>query len=210
MFADRRDAGKMLSQQLDKFKNENVIVLAVPRGGLVIAYDTIKKYGFEWDLIISRKIGTPRNKETAIGAVSADGSYFTDERYVEMLGLTQDYIDKEVALEIKEIRRRLKEYRGHETFPDIKNKTVIIIDDGIATGFTILATVKSVQNHGALKTVLAVPVGPRETIEEFRSIVDEVICPYIPDEFYAVGAYYKNFEQVSEEQVFEIMKELKH
>lgn len=208
MFTDRFDAGKQLAKELEKFKNDNTIVLAVPRGGMVVAYEAIRQFGFEWDLIIPRKIGAPQNKEVAIGAVSADGSYFVDDYYVDMLGVSQKYIEKEIAAEVKEIKRRMKEYRGRDEFPDVKGKTAIIVDDGIATGFTILAAVQSVQMQGAAKTILAVPVAPRETVENFSELVDEVICLLIPDEFYAVGMHYENFEQVSDEEVFDIMKEL--
>ena len=209
MFVDRADAGGKLTDSLKKFKEEDVIVLAVPRGGLEIAYDTIKKIGFKWDLIIPRKIGAPHNKEFAIGAVSADGSYFINDDYVKMYGISQDYIEKEVSEQTNEIKRRMKEYRGKDTFPEVKDKTVIIIDDGIATGFTILAVIKAVKKQGAKKIILAIPVGPRETIEEFKEIVDEVICLYIPDEFYAVGSYYVDFKQVTDEEVFKMMKELR-
>lgn len=209
LFLDRMDAGEKLTDSLYKFKDEYVIVLAVPRGGLEIAYDTIKKFGLKWDLIIPRKIGAPHNKEFAIGAVSVDGSYFLNNDYVQMFGISQDYIENEVLEQIKEIKRRMKEYRGVDTFPEVKDKTVIIIDDGIATGFTILAVIKAVKKQGAKKIILAIPVGPRETIEEFKELVDEVICLYIPDEFYAVGSYYVNFEQVTDEQVFKIIKELR-
>ena len=209
LFLDRMDAGEKLTDSFYKFKDEDVIVLAVPRGGLEIAYDTIKKFGFKWDLIIPRKIGAPHNKEFAIGAVSVDGSYFLNNEYVQMFGISQDYIENEVLEQIKEIKRRMKEYRGVDTFPEVNDKTVIIIDDGIATGFTILAVIKAVKKQGAKKIILAIPVGPRETIEEFKELVDEVICLYIPDEFYAVGSYYVNFEQVTDEQVFKIIKELR-
>ena len=209
MFVDRADAGEKLTDSLKKFKEEDVIVLAVPRGGLEIAYDTIKTLGFKWDLIIPRKIGAPHNKEFAIGAVSADGSYFINDDYVKMYGISQDYIEKEVSEQTNEIKRRMKEYRGKDTFPEVKDKTVIIIDDGIATGFTILAVIKAVKKQGAKKIILAIPVGPRETIEEFKEIVDEVICLYIPDEFYAVGSYYVDFKQVTDEEVFKMMKELR-
>jgi putative phosphoribosyl transferase len=103
----------------------------------------------------------------------------------------------------------MKEYRGKDTFPEVKDKTVIIIDDGIATGFTILAVIKAVKKKGAKKVILAIPVGPREIIEEFEEIVDEVICLYIPDEFYAVGSYYVDFKQVEDEEVFKIINELR-
>lgn len=209
IFLDRMDAGQKLTDSLYKFKDEDVIVLAVPRGGLAIAYDTIKRLGFKWDLIIPRKIGAPHNKEFAIGAVSVDGSYFINHDYVKMLGISQEYIEKEVSEQTEEIKRRMQEYRGVDTFPEVKDKTVIIIDDGIATGFTILAVIKAVKKQGAKKIILAIPVGPRETIEEFKELVDQVICLYIPEEFYAVGSYYENFEQVAEEEVFKIMKELR-
>lgn len=209
MFLDRVDAGEKLTDSLYKFKDEDVIVLAVPRGGLEIAYDTIKRFGFKWDLIIPRKIGAPHNKEFAIGAVSVDGSYFINDDYVERLGISQEYIQKEVSQQINEIKRRMKEYRGKDTFPEVKDKTVIIIDDGIATGFTLLAVIKAVKKQGAQKIILAIPVGPRETIEEFKELVDEVICLYIPDVFYAVGSYYVNFEQVTDEEVFKIINELR-
>lgn len=126
-----------------------------------------------------------------------------------MLGISQDYIEKEVLEETNEIKRRMKEYRGTDTFPEVKDKTAIIIDDGIATGFTILAVVKAVKKQGAKKIILAIPVGPRETIEDFKELVDEVVCLYIPEQFYAVGSYYMNFEQVTEVEVFKIMKELR-
>jgi len=156
MFLDRFDAGKKLIESLEKFKDEDLIVLAVPRGGLEIAYDTIKRFGFKWDLIIPRKIGAPHNKEVAIGAVSVDGSYFINDQYVQMLGISQEYIEKEVTDQINEIKRRMKEYRGKDTFPDVKDKTVIIID-GIATGFTILAVIKAIKKQGAKKIILAIP-----------------------------------------------------
>jgi putative phosphoribosyl transferase len=209
MFLDRKDASEKLSHSLEKFKNEDVIVLAVPRGGLPIAYESIKRFGLKWDLIIPRKIGAPHNKEVAIGAVSVDGSYFINDHYVEMLDISQDYIQKEVTEQINEIKRRMKEYRGKDTFPEVKDKTVIIIDDGIATGFTIMAVIKAVKKQGAKKIVLAIPVGPRETIEEFKGIVDEVICLYLPDDFYAVGSYYLDFKQVTDEEVFQIINELR-
>jgi putative phosphoribosyl transferase len=208
IFLDREDAGKKLSDILGKFKNEEPIVLAVPRGGVIIARETIKRYGYKWDLIIPRKIGAPHNKEIAIGAVSADGTYFVDEYYVSRLGITTEYIEKEVSVQTDEIKRRLIEYRGSEEQPELRNKTVIIMDDGIATGFTILAAIKSIKKQGAKKVILAVPVAPRETFEEFKEIVDEFICLYIPTQFYAVGAYYSNFDQVEDEEVFKIIDEL--
>ena len=210
MFVDRKDAGEKLSIALKKFKDENPIVLAIPRGGIVTAYETIKKLGFQWDLIIPRKIGLPHNKEVAIGAVSLDGTYILNEEYIDMLNISQEYIKKEVFEQIEEMKRRLNKYKGNENFPNVKNKTVLIIDDGIATGFTIQAAIKSIKKHNAKKIILAVPVGPQDTISLLEKIVDEVICLHIPYEFYAVGSYYKRFEQTTDEEVINIVHELKN
>jgi len=209
IFLNRKDAGKKIADHLDKFKDENVIVLAVPRGGVEVAYDTIKRFNYEWDLIIPRKIGSPTNKEVAIGAVSVDGSYILNEYYVNMLNISNEYLEQEINEQINEIKRRLKEYRRIETLPDVKDKTVIVIDDGIATGFTLIAAIKCIKNLGASKIILAIPVGPKDIIEQFKDIVDEVICIYAPYDFHAVGAYYKDFSQVEDEEVFTLLNELR-
>ena len=149
MFVDRKDAGEKLSIALAKFKDENPIILAILRGGIVTAYNTIKNFGFEWDLIIPRKIGSPNNKEIAIGAIYLDETYLFNEKYIDMLNISQEYIKKEIFDQTEEIKRRLNKYKGNDNFPDVKNKTVIIIDDGIATGFTIQAAIKYIKKHDA-------------------------------------------------------------
>lgn len=208
MFVDRKDAGYKLSIELEKFKDESPIVLAIPRGGIITAYETIRKFKFQWDLIIPRKIGLPHNKEIAIGAVSLDGTYILNEEYIGMLNISQEYIENEILVQTEEIKRRLNEYKGNENFPDIKDRTVIIIDDGIATGFTIKVAIKSIKKHAAKKIILAVPVASKESISELEKIVDEVVCLFVPSEFYAVGLHYKNFEQTTDEEVFDIVHEL--
>ena len=209
MFVDRKEAGEKLSIELEKFKDENPIVLAIPRGGIVTAYETIKRFGFQWDLIIPRKIGLPHNKEIAIGAISLDGTYLFNEKYIDMLNISEEYIKKEVFEQTEEIKRRLNKYKGNENFPDVKNKTVLIIDDGIATGFTIQAAIRSIKKHNPKKVILAIPVAPQDTISLLEKIVDEVICLFIPNEFYGVGSYYKTFDQTTDEEVFDIVRELK-
>jgi putative phosphoribosyl transferase len=181
----------------------------VPRGGVVIAHEMIKEFGLDWDLIIPRKIGAPHNKEVAIGAVSYDGSYFTDEGYVDMLGVSNKYIEEEATFQLDEIKRRMREYKGTDEFPDVKDRTVIIVDDGIATGFTILAAIKSIKTQGANKVIVAVPVAPTDTVEKLSKEVDEVVCLEIPEEFYAVGMHYKNFSEVSDEEVAVIINDLR-
>jgi putative phosphoribosyl transferase len=209
MFIDRKDAGEKLSKELEKYKAENPIVLAIPRGGIVTAYETIKKFRLQWDLIIPRKIGLPHNKEIAIGAMSLDGTYLLNEKYIDLLNISQEYIKNEIFEQMEEIKRRLIKYKGNENFPNIKNKTVIIIDDGIATGFTIQAAIKSIKKHDAKKIILAVPVAPQDTVSLLKENVDEVICLLIPDEFYAVGLSYKSFEQTTDEEVFNLISQLK-
>jgi len=209
MFLDRKDAGEKLSIELENFKDEDPIVLAIPRGGIVTAYETIKKLGGQWDLIIPRKIGSPHNKEIAIGAVSLDGTYLLNEEFIDILNISQEYIKKEIFKQTEEIKRRLHKYKGNESFPDVKNKTVLIIDDGIATGFTIQAAIKSIKKHDPKKIILAVPVASQDTISLLEKIVDEVICLLIPTEFYAVGLHYKSFEQTTDDEVINIVNELK-
>jgi putative phosphoribosyl transferase len=208
MFIDRKDAGEKLSISLEKFKDENPIILAIPRGGIVTAYETINKFGFEWDLIIPRKIGAPHNKEVAIGAVSLDGTYLLNEEFISILNISQDYINNEVFEQTEEIKRRLLKYTGSENFPNVEGKVVIIIDDGIATGFTIQAAIKSLKKHNPKKIILAIPVAPQDVITQLGKNVDEIICLEIPDEFYAVGLHYKSFEQTTDEEVFNIINEL--
>ena len=208
MFLDRSDAGEKLSIELNKYKDENPIVLAIPRGGIVTAYETIKKLECKWDLIIPRKIGAPHNKEVAIGAISLDGTYIFNQKYIDVLNISEEYIKNEILEQTEEIKRRLVKYNGNENFPDVKDKTVIIIDDGIATGFTMQAAIHSIKKHNAKKIILAVPVAPQDAISQLEKIVDEVICLIIPDEFYAVGLHYRSFEQTTDEEVFSIVREL--
>lgn len=208
MFINRKDAGQKIAVNLEKFKDENPIVLAIPRGGIPIAYETIKKFGFEWDFIIPRKIGLPHNKEIAIGAISLDGSYLFNERYINMLNISEEYIKEEISKQIEEIKRRLNKYKGNDNFPNVKNKTVIIIDDGIATGFTIQVAIASIKKHGAKKIILAVPVAPYDTISVLEKIIDEVICLLIPHEFHSVGFYYNDFKQTTDDEIFNLIYEL--
>lgn len=209
MFKDRKDAGRRLMKEIVRFKDENPLILAIPRGGIIIAQEMIKELGLDWDLIIPRKIGAPYNKEVAIGAVSYDGSYFADKEYVDMLGISERYIEAEAVVQLEEIKRRMKEYKGNDDSPDVKDRTVIIVDDGIATGFTILAAIKSVKKQGARKVIIAAPVAPADTVEKLSGEVDEVICPEVPEEFYAVGIHYENFGEVTDEEVAEIIKDLR-
>ncbi|MBO8127102.1 MAG: phosphoribosyltransferase [Firmicutes bacterium] len=209
MFRDRAEAGEKLADRLGQYKGQETIVLAIPRGGLLVAVPIIKQIHCHWDLIIPRKLGAPHNPEFAIGAVSVDGTYYLQEDYVKMLGVPQAYIDQEVKEQTREIKRRMEKYRGKSEPPEVKNRRVIIVDDGIATGLTVLAAIKSIQNQNAAKTVIAVPVGPPDSIEKLRTFADEVVCLATPEPFYAVSEHYENFQQVEDDEVFALLTELK-
>ena len=201
LFKDRFDAGQQLANQLKRFENDYPLILLVPRGGVEVGLETIRRYQLDWDFMIPRKIGAPHNKEIAIGAVTMDGNYLLYEEYINQIDVSSDYIQEQIQQEMIEIKRRLQEYRGSETFPPVMNQTVILIDDGIATGFTLLAAIKSIHAHTPKKLILAVPVAPTETIEAFRQFVDDIICLHSIDRFTSVGAYYESFPQVTEEQM---------
>ena len=144
LFKDRFDAGQQLANQLKRFENDYPLILLVPRGGVEVGLETIRRYQLDWDFMIPRKIGAPHNKEIAIGAVTMDGNYLLYEEYINQIDVSSDYIQEQIQQEMMEIKRRLQKYRGSETFPPVMNQTVILIDDGIATGFTLLAAIKSI------------------------------------------------------------------
>lgn len=205
-FRNRQDAGKRLAEKLMKFKGENPIILAIPRGGVVVAREIAIALGVELNLIIPRKIGAPHNPELAIGAVTEDGSAILDQDLISYLNVSEKYIESEQQRQIAEIKRRIEKYRIKET--ELKGRVVILVDDGIATGSTMLAAIKSVKNQKAERIIVAVPVAPPDTIEKMEKEVDEIICLYTPPYFNAVGAFYQHFDQTTDEEVIGIIKEV--
>lgn len=203
-FINRIEAGKQLAGRLKKYKNDPVILLAVPRGGVPVAYAVAKETGLPLELILTKKIGHPGNKEYAIGAAS-----LTDYFIIPHENVSQDYIKKEV----ERIRLRLKEmyvnFKSTLDFGSLYGKTVIIIDDGVATGNTLLATVKLIRKSNPAKIVIAVPVASESAVQKLAEEADEVITLFIPTVFYGVGAFYDNFEQVSDEEVLFYLNQLK-
>ncbi len=206
IFRDRQDAGKQLAEKLMKFKGENPIILAIPRGGAVVAREIAISLKAELTLIIPRKIGAPYNPELAIGAVTEDGSTILDKGVISYLDVSEEYIESEKQKQINEIKRRIEKYRVKEL--KLKDRTVIIVDDGIATGSTMRAAIKSIKNQGAEKIIVAVPVAPPDTIEKMENEVDELICLYTPQYFNAVGAFYQHFDQTTDKEVIGIIEEL--
>jgi putative phosphoribosyl transferase len=205
-FTDRNEAGNKLALALEDFKG-NGIVLAIPRGGVVVGYVIAEKLGLPLDVIIPRKIGAPNNPELAIGAVAEDGTAILDNNLIRYLGVSTKFIIEETERQKQEIHRRLRLYRQDGGYPNVKGLDVIVVDDGIATGSTMKAALASVKNRGAHSVTVAVPVGPPKTIEELEKIADRVVCLYTPEFFQAIGQFYSDFSQTQDEEVIELLRE---
>jgi putative phosphoribosyl transferase len=205
-FSDRVDAGKQLASALGDFSGKNGVVLAIPRGGVILGYEIAKALHLPLDVIIPRKIGAPDNPELAIGAVAEDGTAILDNNLIKYLGVSRKYIQEEIEHQKREIERRLKLYRQDVSYPNVRGLDVIVVDDGIATGSTMKAALASVKNRGAASVTVAVPVGPPSTIGELEKMADRVVCPYTPEYFQAIGQFYVDFNQTTDEEVIELMK----
>lgn len=204
IFRDRIEAGLLLATKLKKYLGDPGVILAVPRGGVPVAYAVAKELGFPLEVILTKKIGHPANREYAIGAVS-----LTDCIIVPHENISQSYIDNE----IKKIRQKLKEmyvkFMGEKEPENLKGKTVIVIDDGIATGNTLLGTVNMLRKSNPAKIVVAVPVAPASAVQKIKKEVDDVVTVFVPESFYGVGAFYENFEQVSDDEVVYYLEKLR-
>ncbi|MEX1054308.1 MAG: phosphoribosyltransferase family protein [Nitrosopumilaceae archaeon] len=204
MFKDRVDAARKLAKKLEWLKKENPIILAIPRGGVVTGDVIASELGAKLDIIVSRKVGAPDNPELAIGAVLHDGSYFPNERITIMLNVPQNYINQEIAVQMKEIERRLIRFRGSKEY-NLEGKTVVLVDDGIATGATMFVAALWVKKQKPKKLIIATPVGAKETIDALSEIADKVVVLDSPVFFNAVGEFYQEFDQVDDYEVQEIM-----
>lgn len=197
MFYDREDAARQLANGLKKYQHEDAIILAVPRGGVPIGKVVANTLNLPLDIILTKKIGHPVNKEYAIGAVGLDDSYFTETDNM----VSSDYVEQEVNKVRSTLKDRYTLYMGGREPLDLYNKTAIIVDDGIATGSTLLATIKLARKKGASKVIIAAPVGPPRSVKKLREVADEVVCLDIPPDFNAVGQYYQHFDQLTDEEV---------
>ena len=207
-FHDRREAGQLLAKELASLRDQkNLIVLGVPRGGVVVAYEVAKGLRAPLDVYITRKIGAPYNPELAIGAVASDGTLVLDQNLIEHLGVSDDYVQTETERQRKEIERRLVTYRGSRPEPELQAKIVILVDDGVATGATILASLRAIKQRKPAQLILAVPVGPADTIHMLSQEADRVVCLYTPEIFWAVGAFYAIFDQTSDAEVIHLLQE---
>lgn len=206
IFIDRRDAGRRLAEVLASRDLADPVVLGVPRGGVVVAFEVARVLAAPLDVVIPRKIGAPTNPELAVGAVAQDGTLVLDEAMVRTVGVSEAYLRREAERQNREIERRLKLYRGTRPAVDLAGATVIVVDDGIATGATVLAALRGLRSQEPDRVVLAVPVAPPDTLERLASEADEVVCLATPEPFYAVGQFYRHFEQTSDEEVVELIE----
>lgn len=207
LFQDQISAGEQLALRLSDYGDSQVVVLAIPRGGVATGYGLVKKFHWPLDIIVTRKISAPANPELAIGAVGeTDTSLWLNQELISELGVSQEYLDQEIKIQKQEIKRREKVYRQGRPALDLKNKTVILVDDGLATGATMMAAIREIRNFQPAKIIVAVPVAPQETIEMLKKEADEVICLETPRLFFAVGQWYQNFKQYSDQEVIEFLK----
>jgi putative phosphoribosyl transferase len=209
IFKDRVDAAKKLAEKLLWLKDENPIILAIPRGGVVVGDVISSILDCKLDVIVSRKVGAPNNEELAIGAVMHDGSYFPNIEITRMLNVSKSFVEEEIARQRKEIERRLMKFRGSKEY-DLAGKAIILVDDGIATGATMFVTAHWVKKQKPKKLIIAIPVGPPETISKLSQIADKVVVLQSPYVFNAVGEFYEIFDQVSDDEVQKIMWKYGH
>ncbi|MER6524011.1 phosphoribosyltransferase family protein [Streptomyces sp. NPDC001508] len=212
-FRNRREAGQELGLRLMEWASEgelpNPLVLALPRGGVPVAAEVARALGAPLDVLVARKIGLPGRPETGIGALVGDDPPLFDRRALEMLGLSEDRLVKDVAREREELKRRALLYRGGRSGPDVRGRTVVLVDDGLATGATARAALRHLRRREPTRLILAVPVCAPETATEMRSEADDVVCLRQPSDFRAVGLWYDDFRQVSDDEVIRLLDELR-
>lgn len=206
MFKNREEAGELLAQELVAFRNDpDGILLALPRGGVTVAYQLSLALHLPLDVLITRKIGAPGNPEYALGAVSETGAVYWNQDALAGLSLSTRDLAIAVQTQQQEVSRRVTLYRQGRPFPNLKDRTVIIVDDGLATGATFFASVATVRQAHPRRIIGAIPVGPRSTVEQARSLVDQLVVLRVPEPFYAVGNFYRDFEQVEDREVLEYL-----
>ena len=201
LFRDRTEAGRKLAAALTEFKGEDLVILAIPRGGVVVAREVAKALGAPLDIVVTRKIEAPGEPEYALGAVTQEGDVIMDRQAAESLGATKEYLDSQVKKKREEVNERMKKFRGDAPYPDLEGKVVIIVDDGIATGSSVGAAVMSVKKRKPKEIVVAVPVAPRDAVETLAADGNRVVCLETPGPFLAIGEFYGIFDQVDDEEV---------
>jgi putative phosphoribosyl transferase len=209
-FHDRAEAGRLLAKKLVAYANrEDVLVLALPRGGVPVAYEVAKALQAPLDVFLVRKLGVPGHEELAMGAIASGGVIVRNAEVIAGLGVPSHIIDTVVAREQQELERREHLYRGDQPLPDLHDCTAILVDDGLATGATMRAAVAALRQHQPAHSVVAVPIAAPDTCEALRADVDEVVCAITPEPFYAVGLWYGHFSQTTDDEVRELLAQAK-
>ena len=205
LFQNRWEAGSKLAAELQDLAGSDSLVLGVPRGGVVVAYEVARALGAVLDVYIARKLGAPGDEELALGAVASDGTVVLDAALIRQMGVSQRYVQAETERQRAEILRRLSLYRNQRPLPQLKGKTVIVVDDGVATGSTTLAALRALRKQNPGQLVLAVPVGPADVIERLKGEADRVVCLATPEPFWAVGRFFAEWSQLSDQDVADIL-----
>ena len=202
-FTDRYDAARKLLPYLEKFRNKNAVILAVPRGGVPLGVFLARALNLPFDLVLTKKIGHPVNKEYAIGAVSLEGVVLDEGQDVP-----SSYIEEEIKRIRKKLQERDRMFMGQRKHESLSGKTIIVVDDGIATGYTLLATMALLRKNNPAAIVVAVPVAPPSSVPKVKRLADELICLFTPADFNGVGQYYEDFSEVTDEEVLKLLKEV--
>ena len=211
IFKDRRDAGRKLAARLPHYADrKDVVVLALPRGGVPVGFEVARKLNAPLDIFLVRKLGVPGHEELALGAIASGGVRVVNSDLVNYLGIPAEVINRIAAVEQLELERRELAYRDNRPRPDVKSRIAILIDDGLATGSTMRAAAESLRQQEPKCIVVAVPVSSAETCEEFRREVDEIVCAATPQHFQGVGLWYEDFSQTSDEEVRDLLKRAAH
>jgi len=207
IYRDRIEAGKHLAAQLAHYANrDDLLVLALPRGGVPVAYEVAKALRAPLDIFLVRKLGVPGYEELAMGAIATGGVRVLNDDVVEQLFIPAGVIDSVSANELRELKRRERAYRGNRPEPEVRGKTVILVDDGLATGSTMRAAVAALRQQSPARIIVAVPVSAPQTCDEYRMGVDEIVCATTPEPFYGVGRWYKDFSQTTDEEVRDLLE----
>lgn len=204
IFRDRVDAGIQLADKLAGYK-ENAIVVSIPRGGVVVGYEIAKKLNIDIEIIIPRKIGAPGNPELAVGAIAGEEGLLLNGKLIREIGVSKEYLDKTIESERAELRRRESLYRQGLQKHSLEDKNCILVDDGLATGFTARAAILELRSNFPAKIILAVPVAPKQTIDIIAPEVDQIVTVDMPETFYAIGQFYENFTQVTDQEVISLI-----
>ena len=202
LFRDRRHAGRLLAEKLKPLeRRHDVIVLGLPRGGVPVAYEVARALDAPLDVFIVRKLGLPAHEELAMGAIASGGVRVLNREIVEALGISEELVARVAAEQQRELERRAREYRGNRPQLDVLGKTVVLVDDGLATGASMRAAIEALRALEPARLIVAVPVAAPSTCEELGALVDEIVCAVTPEPFYAVGLWYADFSETSDEEV---------